>query len=76
MLAVQQMPRLDHEPPLPRRRSEWEPFHEDADHELEPALEDHELPSYEPAEHYEPAEPPADAGHSTPKPNRPPAPSC
>ena len=58
-LAVADPP-LDHEPPLPHPPgAEWEPFHEDADHELEPALEDHEPLSYEPAEHYEPAEPPA-----------------
>jgi hypothetical protein len=35
---------------------EWEPLHEDVAHDLEPPLEDHELPPYEPAEHFEPAE--------------------
>ena len=60
-VAVADAP-LDHEAPLPHApEEEWEPFHEDAGHELEPELEDHELPPYEPepTEHHEPAEPPA-----------------
>jgi len=51
---------LDQEGPVPvAPEEEWEPFQEDVDHELEPALEDHELPPYEPTEHYEPPEPPS-----------------
>ncbi len=58
-LAVANAP-LDHETLLEDApEEEWEPFHEEAADELEPALEDHELPPYEPAEHYERAEPPA-----------------
>lgn len=44
----------------PPPHEEWEPFDEDADHELEPALEDDEVPAYEAPEHYDEAEhPPA-----------------
>src|ERR1700741_5203314 len=47
---------------LPQAMEEdWEPLHEDVAHALEPPLEDqdHQLPPYEPAEHFEPAEPAA-----------------
>jgi hypothetical protein len=68
---------LDQEAPLPLAADEeWEPFQEDVDHELEPALEDHEVAPHEPTEHYEPAEPPVvrpfDA-EAEPPPSPPPA---
>ena len=60
-LALAEAP-LDHEAGLPHAPvEEWEPFHEGAADELEPALEDNELPPYEPAEHHEQAESPAAA---------------
>jgi len=51
---------LDQDAAIPRAvEEEWEPLHEDVAHELDPPLEDHELPPYEPVEDYEQAGPAA-----------------
>ncbi|HUA72088.1 MAG TPA: hypothetical protein VMA96_13430 [Solirubrobacteraceae bacterium] len=51
---------LDQDAALPESLQEdWVPLQEDVAHDLEPPLEDHELPPYEPAQHYEHEEAPA-----------------